>query len=168
MFRRKRRPASVDDQGDSPGPGLRVAALETNPQDIGLTPESGSVVWGVVLDTSFTDGGWYSLVVFADDTTSLYTSTAFGIIGAGAQPKVRAASDALLAAAENQLELFGEPRTTALPAPGMVTMRALTFGGPKAFTASEDALGNGRQPASELFHTAHDVISAVREAAEGR
>ena len=61
MFRRKKRPDSAD-AVDSPGAGLRAKALDLRAQDIGLAPGDGDV-WGVILDTSFTDGGWYSLVV---------------------------------------------------------------------------------------------------------
>ena len=67
-------------------------------------------MWGVVMDTGLADDGWHSLVVLADGTTSLYTSAAFGIIGAGTHEQVRLASDALLASTEQRLSSF-----TALP-----------------------------------------------------
>ena len=139
-------------------------ALGVAPQEIGLAPSSERRVWGVVMDTAMSDGGWYSLVVFADGTTSLYTSAAFGILGAGAHEQVRTASDALLGAADGYLNLFTSAKDDKVPPPGMVAIRALTFEGPQVLVATEDELGQGRHPASPVFHAAHEVITQTRRA----
>jgi hypothetical protein len=137
-------------------------ALSVEPADLGLSPGDGGQVWGVVMDTRFDDGGWHCLVVFAEGTTSLYTSAAFGIAGAGAHATVHEASVRLLDAAEQQLALFTSHSDSTLPKPGHVTIRALTFDEPLCVTALEDDLGHGRHPASRLFLAAHDVISEMR------
>ncbi len=137
------------------------------PATIGLTGSAEEPVWGVVMDSMFAEAeGWHCLVALADGSTSLYTSAAFGIIGGGAHETVRAASRDLLALTGQRLDLFSPMADTALPSGGMVTIRALTFGGPLVVTATENDLGNGRHPASPIFHAAHDVIGQLRMVSE--
>jgi hypothetical protein len=78
MFRRKPKTADpLSAATPSPGVALRAGALTVDPTTVGLTPTQDARVWGVVMDTSFSDrAGWHSLVTFADGTTSLYTSAA--------------------------------------------------------------------------------------------
>ncbi|MGZ4663875.1 MAG: hypothetical protein ACXV5Q_02175 [Frankiaceae bacterium] len=108
------------------------------------------------------DGAWHCLVALGDGTTSLYTSSALGVIGAGSHPAVRRASEALLATVGSELGLFSPTTTTDLPRAGQVAFRALTFGGHVAVVASENDLGHGRHAASPVFHAAHAVISELR------
>jgi hypothetical protein len=137
-------------------------ALRVSPEGLGLTPGTGGDVWGVVMDTVMADGAWHCLVVLAEGTTSLYTSGAFGVIGAGADAEVRRAGEALLTTAGAALDLFVRAETDELPAPGQVAIRALTFSGQQVVIAREDELGHGRHPASSVFYAAHDVITQVR------
>ena len=116
------------------------------------------------MDTGMEPDGWYCVVVLADGTTSLYTSALFGVIGAGAQQPVRDASQALLEAAPGFLALLSPVSDTAVPAPGLATIRALTPSGQVAMTAPVDDLGNNRHPASPLFHAVHAVVTRIREA----
>ena len=141
---------------------MRAMVLALTPGEIGLATGTAGRVWGVVMDTAMADGGWYSLVVLADGTTSLYTSAAFGIIGAGTHEAVRTASDGLLAAASQQLDSFAPDTEDAVPSPGMVAIRALTFDGRRAVVAAENDLGNGRHAASPVFYAAHEVITQAR------
>ena len=157
-----RRKQGVSTAGPSQGAALRAMVLGLAPEEVGVTPAGGRKVWGVVMDTAMADGGWHSLVVLADGTTSLYTSAAFGIIGAGAHASVRAASDALLQLAEQQLDVFTPDGDDAVPAAGMVAIRALTFGGRLAVVAPEESLGHGRHAASPLFYAVHEVITQTR------
>jgi hypothetical protein len=141
MFGRRKQKANAG--GPSQGAALRAMVLGLAPEQVGVTPAVGRQVWGVVMDTAMADGGWHSLAVLADGTTSLYTSAAFGIIGAGAHESVRPASDALLRLAEQQLDLFTPDSDDAVPAAGMVAIRALTFGGRLAVVAPEDDSATG-------------------------
>lgn len=164
MFRRGKRP---EHRGHAPSQGAAmrstVLELQLAPSEIGLSAESRCKVWGVVMDTAMSDGGWHTLVVLADGTTSLYTSAAFGIIGAGMHESVRVASDALLAEAEQHLDLFVPATDKAVPAPGMVAIRALAFEGPRVLVAPEKDLGHGRHSAAPVFYAAHNVITAMRQ-----
>ncbi len=161
MFRRGKR-AAIAGQPPSQGASMRSMVLGLTPGEIGLAPDSTGTVWGVVMDTAMSDGGWHSLIVLADGTTSLYTSAAFGIIGAGSHDSVRAASDVLLDMTQRQLDLFTASQDDAVPPPGRVAIRALTFEGPGVLVAPEDELGHGRHAASPLFHAAHEVITRMR------
>ena len=73
-----------------------------------------------------------SVVAVADGTASLYTTSGFGIIGAGAHPKVRVAADSFLDAVESaysELSELNPPRRVDFPPPGSLAIVALTYGG---------------------------------------
>ena len=163
MFRRKAK-AQAATTPPSQGARLRDMALTVDPAALGLGREEVDEVWGVVMDTVFDDGEWYTLVTFAEGTTSLYTSGSFGGIGAGEHDAVRAAGQVLLDGVREQLSLFSDDSSTGLPAPGFVAIRAMTFSGRRVVTAVEADLGEGRHPASPVFYAAHEVITKVREA----
>jgi hypothetical protein len=159
VFRRRKPDES---NAPSPGPGLRQTALSVTADELGLDPADAGPVWGVLMDTRFADGGWFTLVTFADGTTSLYTSALFGIIGAGQHEEVRQASSHLRALAGARLAVFEPSSDTELPAPGWVTIRARTFQGQMTVSAPEEQLGGGSHPASDVFFAAHEVIGRAR------
>ena len=154
-------------KGNGQGAELRAMALQLEPSAIGLTRGAGREVWAVVMDSAMEDGAWHCLVAIADGTTSLYTSSAFGVIGAGTHPRVRSASESLLRATEAQLGLFAPTASTDLPPPEHVAIRALAFDGHRIVTAPELDLAEGRHPASTVFHRVHEVITEVRLATPG-
>ena len=164
MFVRRRKEPPAGGQGAE----LRTMVLGLDPEELGLTPEDGRQVWGFVMDTGMEHGGWHCLAVLGEGTTSLYTSATFGIVGGGAHAAVREASDRLLLHVESSLSLFAPSKDYATPAEGKVTMRALTFDGQRAATASEDDLGSERHPASAVFYAAHEVITQLRLITETR
>ncbi len=161
MFRRRKTSGAADAGGQ--GAALRKLALEVDPAALGLSASAGPAAWAVVMDTVMADGAWHCLAVLGDGTTSLYTSSSFGVIGAGTHPTVRRASDALMRTAQSQLDLFAPTAATGLPGVGQVAIRALTFAGHAVVVAPEDDLGHGRHPASPVFHAAHAVISELRK-----
>jgi hypothetical protein len=136
--------------------------LGADPSELGLEPSTTGPVWGVVMDTVMEDGGWYCVATLAEGTTSLYTSGAFGIIGAGGHTSVRQASQQLLAEVAEKVNLFEPTNDQGFPAPGMVAIRALTFTGQFVVIEPEDDLGNDRVPVSPIFHSAHNLIGHVR------
>lgn len=124
-------------------------------------------MWGVVADTAMSDTDWHCLVVLADGTASMYTSGAFGIIGAGTDGRVRAASERLLRTVERDVGLFAPSNDNGIPTPGEVAIRALTFGGPAVLVVPEEELASGRHAASPLFFGVHEVITQMRRVAGG-
>jgi hypothetical protein len=142
---------------------LRGRLLETDPASLGLAPSPGGRrVWAVVMDTAFPEGV-ASLVVVADGTTSLYTSTGGGTIGAGTHDAVAAASRAFLDRVDGALDLLVPAASFPLPSTGRVRFCVLTFDGGRTAEADELDLGERRHPLSGVFLAAHDVITRLRE-----
>lgn len=163
MFRRRR---SGRGRADSPLMELRLQALHANAAVLNIEPsERFPNVFGVVMDTTY-ENGIATLVAFADGTTSLYTSTGFGIIGGGAHAQVVRAGRALLRSAEEHLHEFIPDRSDDPPQVGSVTIRLLTFASRVAATEEESSLGAGRSPLSPVFHEAHAVIAELRKIEE--
>lgn len=142
------------------GAELRANALSLKPGQVGLKPELSSI-WGFVMDSRAADG-WYSLVAFSDGSTSLYTSSSFGIIGGGAHETVRTAGRELWLVLADSLALFAPMTSTDLPDPGDVALRLLTFDGPLVVVGDEELLGTGGLPASAVFLAAHEVLGRLR------
>jgi hypothetical protein len=116
MFRR-RAPA------DPPPPeqvydGLRRAALGVTEDVVGKAPPEHPDVLGAVIDIP-SEGGTASVVAMADGTTSLYTSTGGGTIGAGAHEPVSRAARALLATLQSLIEMFPADERVDLPSADM-------------------------------------------------
>ena len=163
MFRRRDKDGPTN---DAPGPadvylGLRNQILNVDPATIGLAAPSSSAPWGCVMETGYPNGT-ATLVCLADGTTSLYTSSGFGIIGGGAhQAVVRENANLLTVLAEHEAEM--SPSTDlSLPRMGRTIIRALTADGQRVFESAEDELGEGRSPLSPVFHAAHGVITQLR------
>ena len=146
---------------------LRGGLLETTPASLGLAPSPGGRrAWAVVMDTAFPEGV-ASLAVVADGTTSLYTSTGGGTIGAGTHENVASASQAFLDRVDGALDLLVPASSFPLPSTGRVRFCVLTFDGGRTAEADEQDLGEGRHPLSGVFLAGHDVITQLREAEAG-
>ena len=156
-FKRKPKPDPADAARD-----LRQQALTVEAGELGLVASAARPhVWGILMETGYPEAV-ATLVVLGDGTTSLYFSSGGGVIGAGEHYVVRAASDALLAAAEAHLAGFAPTDVTPLPDVGRVRFYVRTFDGMRGVEADEDDLGEGRHQLSPVFHAAHEVIGAVR------
>ena len=141
---------------------LRSMVLGLTPKEIGLSQESSAgSVWGVVMETGM-ERGYYTLVVLADGTTSLYFSNGGGIIGAGEHESVREASQEFLAAGNSSAHAAASAPSTAPPANGATTFFFLTFDGLRSYTAPEGELGEKRDQLAPLFHAGHAVITQLR------
>lgn len=98
--------------------GLRGMVLHLDPATttMGWTPDSPAV-WGGLMDMSYARGA-ATLVCLRDGTTSLYTSTGGGILGAGGHPGVAAASMAFLAELGRHTAAMRPDTDESLPARG--------------------------------------------------
>ncbi|WP_457098144.1 hypothetical protein [Lysobacter sp. P5_B9] len=110
------------------------------------------------------DAGFYTLVVLADGTTSLYFSNGGGIIGAGEKPDVREASRQFIGWGNRLVGSAESARSTQAPAKGSTKFFFLTFDGIRSYTAPEVELGEERDALAPLFHAGHAVIAAVHRA----
>ena len=144
--------------------GLRQHALTVSAAELGLGPTADRPqVWGVVMETGYPEAV-ATLVVLGEGTTSLYFSNGGGVIGAGEHAAVRAAGQIVLASAEQYLDGFTVTAATPLPGVGQVRFYLRTFTGTLSAEANEQDLGERRHKLSPLFHAAHSVIAAIREA----
>ena len=143
---------------------LRQQVLTVSAADLGLGPTADRTkVWGVIMETGYPEAV-ATLVVLGDGTTSLYFSNGGGVIGAGEHAAVRAAGQIVLASAEQYLDGFTVTAATPLPGVGQVRFYLRTFTGTLSAEANEQDLGERRHKLSPLFHAAHSVIAAIREA----
>ncbi len=141
---------------------LRRQVLELDPADAGLAPtDADPQLFGAVLETGFPEGS-FTLVCLVDGTTSLYLSNGGGTIGGGEHPEVAEATRAFVRVLAGSLDELGPSAGDALPAPGRVILRALTYDGQRAADLDEDDLGNDRLALSPAFHAAHEVIGRLR------
>lgn len=167
MFRRRREKSPSQEPSSQPTDSeilmdLRGQVLRLDPAELRLEPgEHLPRVFGLVMEEGYPEG-WATLVVLAEGSTSLYTSSGFGIIGGGEHEQVAAASLELLRAAEARFDAIGTAWHEDLPASGDVALRVLAFEGPRLTVAREDDLADGRHDLSPLFYLAHDVITQLR------
>jgi hypothetical protein len=148
--------------GESVFLGLRSQALTIGAAALNLAPSAELPhVFGVLMDTSM-QSGTATLLVLADNTVSLYLSSGGAMLGCGGHEHAARAGRRLLLTAESHLEVFEAGQPDAIPAPGQILITVRTHTGPLRARGAEQDLGQGRHPASPVFHAAHDVITELR------
>jgi hypothetical protein len=118
--------------------------------------------WGVLMDSSFKDGGSYTVVAIVDGSASIYLSTGGGFIGGVAHETVRKAAKAMVGIAETFQPQMALTTSYPLPKGGETTFYLLTDAGVFTATASEQALANKQHAFSPLFYAAQAVITQYR------
>ena len=118
------------------------------------------------METGFTSGGSFSLLVLADGTTSIYVSKGGGIIGSGEKSYVRQAAASMLALANALCEKATPATSTSPPPAGEIYFYFFTRDGLMAYHASQTRLAEQSDPMSELFKVGHEVIALVTRAYE--
>ena len=142
--------------------GLRGMVLGPDSRMTPPAPEHPDVS-GAMVDMP-SQGGYATVVALTDDTTSMYTSTGGGTIGAGEYPEVAAATHDLLAAVQAHLSAFTLPDAGELPPPGSVRFHVLMPAGSR-YGDVPDACFWGKAPSELLpvIMATQRVISAIRE-----
>lgn len=166
MFGRHKR----SDDGAAAGPepvydGLRAQALGAVESGLAAPSPDHPGVSGVVIDVPGGGGGFATFVALTDDTTSMYTSTGGGTIGAGAHAPVAAAAHRVLREVQAILEQFPAATGLALPSPGLVQVTVLTPDGSRQAHLPEAAFW-GREPSTvgALIGAIQQLITAISEA----
>lgn len=160
MFRRRANPSSKPPERVYVE--LRLGALGVTEAVVGTAPPEHPNVLGAVVDIPG-EGGVASVVALADGTTSMYTSTGGGTIGAGAHDAVARATHALLARLEDSIDLFPVDERVDLPAADMVQITLITPTGRRRANVPAAAFWGGEpSTVAELIAAVHDVISAIR------
>lgn len=140
---------------------MRQEALTIAPEDLqfeGRRPR----VWGSVMELGLSSGRVATLVVFADGTTSLYSSAGGGIVGSGSQRTVRRAADEFLEEATEANRGMTDAAESPLPGPGRVRFYLRTNAGLRTAEAGEDELKAGGHALSELYAAGQAVLAQVR------
>jgi hypothetical protein len=146
----------------NPYKGLRAMALGLNPADVGVVTTSDSPqVFGVVMDMGMSPGT-ATIVALADGTTSMYTSSGGGTIGAGQHQSVADATRNLISVAQANLQYFDGKHSDKLPKSEHTSITILTTVGTKSLAAATNDFGYRRIPGSDVFHAANDVITQLR------
>jgi hypothetical protein len=161
MFRKK--------SGSGPQPPeqvyerLRTAALEVDAALVGGPSPDHPDVLGAVVDIP-RDDAMASVVAMADGTTSMYTSTGGGTIGAGAHESVASATKTLLTTLQRLIDMFPVDERTDVPSADLVQVTVITPTGRRRASLPSAAFW-GREPSTvvELIAAIHGVISALRE-----
>jgi hypothetical protein len=158
----RKRPGSRDTR--APGPiylELRVRAIDVTPAELGLAATTVLPrVWGVLMEMGL-GHGVATLVGFADGATSPYTSGGGGIIGGGEHAHIAALTRRFLEGVEASLHSFQPTVDFPLPQDRRTRFAVLTYEGKRATEADTEAMGEGRDPLSPLFHLAQDVITEL-------
>src|SRR4051812_19903215 len=124
---------------------LRAMALEAVALGLPAPPPQHAGVSGVGVDIPAGGGAFATLVAMADGTTSLYSSTGGGTIGAGAHQAVADATHALLALVDRRLDEFGEDDDSEQPIGARVRFFVLTPDGRRVADVPDDAFWGREQ-----------------------
>jgi len=140
-----------------------MALQATDSGALPAPPADHPDVSGVIVDIP-ASGGYATLVALTDNTTSLYTSTGGGTIGAGEHAAVASATQSLLAAVQQHLDAVTVGDDQALPPSGSVRFHVLSGGARRMVDVPEDAFwGRVDHPLIPVIAAAQRVISSMQE-----
>lgn len=162
LGRRKRNGDGAQPAGGNPYEGLRDLALRAVENGLPAPPADHPDVSGVVVDIPSQDA-FATVVGMTDNTTSMYTSTGGGTIGAGEHADVAAATQQLLATIQAHLASFAETDDGALPPAGSVRFHVLTPNGTRRLDVGEDSFwGRAPHELMPVIGATQELISAMR------
>ena len=137
-------------------------ALTLAPETIGELPNANYGVFGAVIDVPMARGS-VALVALADGTSSMYTSTGGGIIGAGTHAQVKEANSSLLRTLVTMRHEFLSSAETELPPSTIVRFHLLTDSGRKIADISAELFWKpSSHPLLPAVSAAQNFISALR------
>jgi hypothetical protein len=147
----------------NPYEGLRHGALTEFAPSLSAATSATIQVLGVVVDIP-RGTGYATLVGFADGSTSLYTSTGGGTIGAGSHAAVAEATGAMLSVVEASADMFPPDDRVDLPPEEYVTITLITRSGRRRANVESVAFW-GEVPSTipEIIGAIQDVITAVSQ-----
>jgi hypothetical protein len=145
---------------------LRRKVLTEAPSLYGLKVTAGDP-WAVIMEMGFPKGA-ASLVCLVDGNASLYLTTGGGVIGGFAHEKVRMASIAFVQMAKGYRHQFSAVKAFPLPVEGRTIFYVRVDGALLRAEASENDLGEGKHPLSNLFFAGQEVIRQLQSVSELR
>jgi len=107
---------------DNPYLGLRQLALDTKPEDIGVTLDNNEQIYAAVVDLPLTNG-IATLVCFFDGTVSLYYQNGGGMLGIGQKyEEVKKAGMSFLFSAGQTLQFIKPSQNFNLPVNNLISV----------------------------------------------
>lgn len=150
---------------------LRKAALTSPAARWKLRRDKAfSAVFGVVVDFPI-GNDTATILCLKDGSTSLYTTSTFGIIGGKAHSSVRKASVALVKLAGSFWSKGKPTKGASYPTSGRVRFTFLGYGGNRIVEAASASIERPQDPYYSLWMSTNRVITELRmitDAAEGR
>jgi hypothetical protein len=163
LGRRKRRDGAEPQADGNAYHDLRSLALTAVADGLPAPMADHPDVSGVVVDIPSQDA-FATVVGLTDNTTSMYTSTGGGTIGAGEHAAVAAATHRLLTTIQAHLESFDEEDDGSLPPAGSVRFHVLAPTGTHRKDVSEDSFwGRTSHELTPVIGATQELISALRQ-----
>jgi len=164
MLGRRKRGGGGSESPDEIYRALRTLALDSSTNGLALPGADHPDVSGLVIDIP-AQGGFATVVALTDNTTSMYTSTGGGTIGAGERAEVADATHRLLSTVQAQLGAFKKVDDIDLPPAGYVRFHVLTPSGSRSEDIAEDSFwGLAPHQFVPVIAAAQGVLTAIRDA----
>jgi hypothetical protein len=143
--------------------GLRWTALSSGRNGSLPRHDAHPDVYGLVTDFA-RNSAWVTVATLGDATTSMYTSTGGGVIGAGGDAVVAAVTQQLLATVQVHLAAFDTADDGGYPAYGTVRFHLLTGAAGRYADVPDDAFwGRAAHPLKPVIAALHDVLTRMRQ-----
>lgn len=118
-------------------------------------------VFGVAMDWPVRNGT-VTVISASDGTASIYTTSAFFIIGGGFHPEARKAASRFVSLANRHIDEALPTSDYPYPAAGKVRFYLLTYYGVRVIEADLNAIEEGSSRFRRLFGAGQDVITELR------
>jgi len=158
----KREP-KVEDAPEVKYRKLRLAALETIPEERGLTAEPGKP-FGALMEIGMSSV--VTLICFADGDASLYYASGGGMVGGHGYENVRKSAQWFIALARKALPLMTRTDAYPMPEPDQVRFYVLTPGGVFTVETDRESLADPASELSGLYFSGQEVVTQMREVQE--
>lgn len=146
---------------------MRLNLLTQSAAEAGIQASSQFPrLYGVLLDLPIGDVT-ATVVSICDGTTSLYTTSSFGVIGAGGHDSVRAASSTFIQATDAYYDDARPTTDFGYPPSNHVRFYLLAYDGVRVLEADLAAVEQGRDRLSSLYAQGQAVLTEVRKIQEG-
>ena len=144
---------------------LREMVLTLDPNEYEFPPLGDAQLFGAVMELGYEEAT-ATVVGLTDGTTSLYTTSGFGVIGGGAHEAVRqVAAEWLLEMAASVPELSFASEVDP-PSTFDVQFIALTYAGHRVGQAGEVSLQRGNSPLASLYRSGQRVLTQLNRVEE--
>jgi hypothetical protein len=145
---------------------LRLRALSTPAKEFGIAPTNEFPrTYAVLIDFPI-DQITATIVSLSDGSSSLYTTSTFGIIGGGFHEKVKTAATHLIAASDKFFEEAKPTKHFPYPAQGKVRFYLVSFTGVREIETDLSAIESNQSKYASLFWLGQEVLTQLRLATE--